>query len=837
MGCTMFLISMFGLVACTSNVDEEKSEPQFDDSGSVFENDPPVFTSAYEFTVPENQIQIGTVTATDSNGDTVSFSIAGDNLLIEDETGILTFDIPPDYETKNVFSAVVTVSDGTDTTTQDIVVNITNENEYPPVFVSVGSFIVDTSDRAVGTLLATDDDADSIRYSLEGVDANVLYVDEFTGDLQLVAPADYRQKEMYVATAVAFDGVHQVEQVIDITVNPLSEGQVYLSVGGETGSVDSGLPVPLVESYSFNQSSSVDDSNGNPFQASALHSITAEEVSWSREGDYVLDFYADGRNFGSAQDYSRRVELATSPTAIGFSPGEERFYSMSFLAPKSVWDQPTLYSTVIAQWKQYGGGNPNAEIRLSNMGDYKLTARSVRHWDSEDDEGDFIGTVIPDVWNDLKMYVKHSEYSDGTIQIWLNGESIFEYHGSTLYKDEDGYIKFGMYTEIRDERTLYFDAIRISNFTNETLDEWASDQSHIPIVAITNPADGLNPEAGTELLFSAEAVDIQGENFGTVGGIAQVEFYDGSDFLGVDTTRPYEIAWNPSEGQHVLTVDAVDTDGNTVTSTSQTIFVGAFPPTVTLTSPNALDNYATGDTIAFGADATDQDGQIVRVEFFVNEQSIGVDEQAPYEMDWIATESGAFTLKAVAVDSDSKSTESELVTITVDAVIETSETTALEDASLRESASSSTSNWSNVEVYGKQGGQIIGIFKFDLTEYISAPEVRDAVLKLYTHSVDSTPTSITVFRSLDDSWTEDTVTWSNGPTKGSPLTSVSVSNVDQYYEFDVTEYVADKVLAGDSTVTFWLEDEALIQQPVEFESHTRDHPPLLEVTTSSIAAQ
>ena len=196
MGCTMFLISMFGLVACTSDVDEKRSEQQFDDSGSFFENDPPVFTSDYEFTVPENQVQIGTVTATDSNGDTVSFSIVGDNLSIDDETGILTFDTPPDYETKNVFSALVTASDGNDAITQDIIVNVTDENEYPPVFESVGSFTVDTSDRTVGTLIATDDDADSIRYSLEGVDANVLYVDEFTGDLQLVAPADHRQRDV-----------------------------------------------------------------------------------------------------------------------------------------------------------------------------------------------------------------------------------------------------------------------------------------------------------------------------------------------------------------------------------------------------------------------------------------------------------------------------------------------------------------------------------------------------------------------------------------------------------------------------------------------------------------
>ena len=44
--------------------------------------------------------------------------------------------------------------------------------------------------------------------------------------------------------------------------------------------------------------------------------------------------------------------------------------------------------------------------------------------------------------------------------------------------DKDGYVKFGMYTEMRDERTLLFDAIKISNGLNDkSLDEWAKDQN------------------------------------------------------------------------------------------------------------------------------------------------------------------------------------------------------------------------------------------------------------------------------------------------------------------------------------------------------------------------
>ncbi|MEK9632678.1 MAG: choice-of-anchor Q domain-containing protein, partial [Opitutae bacterium] len=84
---------------------------------------PPLFTSSSSFSVQENQTNIGTVTATDANGDALSFSIGGGTdqakFSIHSATGALGFTSPPDFENptdsdlNNVYQVTVTVSDGT----------------------------------------------------------------------------------------------------------------------------------------------------------------------------------------------------------------------------------------------------------------------------------------------------------------------------------------------------------------------------------------------------------------------------------------------------------------------------------------------------------------------------------------------------------------------------------------------------------------------------------------------------------------------------------------------------------------------------------------------------
>ena len=53
-------------------------------------------------------------------------------------------------------------------------------------------------------------------------------------------------------------------------------------------------------------------------------------------------------------------------------------------------------------------------------------------------------------------------------------------------------------------------------------------------------------------------------------------------------------------------------------------------PDVSVTAPAHGTNYTTPPVITITADASDSDGSVTQVEFFVNNISIGTDYQAPY---------------------------------------------------------------------------------------------------------------------------------------------------------------------------------------------------------------
>ena len=83
------------------------------------------------------------MTATDADGDTLTYSISGSDIAIDSSSGVLTFAAAPDYETKSSYAATVTVTDGTTAVTQDITVSINNLNDNTPAFTSSASFTAD----------------------------------------------------------------------------------------------------------------------------------------------------------------------------------------------------------------------------------------------------------------------------------------------------------------------------------------------------------------------------------------------------------------------------------------------------------------------------------------------------------------------------------------------------------------------------------------------------------------------------------------------------------------------------------------------------------------------
>ena len=88
-------------------------------------------------------------------------------------------------------------------------------------------------------------------------------------------------------------------------------------------------------------------------------------------------------------------------------------------------------------------------------------------------------------------------------------------------------------------------------------------------------------------------------------------------------------------------------------------------PTVTLTAPAAGTAIKQGGSLALKAAAADADGGVAKVLFFSGATSLGVDEAAPYEMEWTPSVEGEHLLTAVAVDNRGAETISEVVSLTV----------------------------------------------------------------------------------------------------------------------------------------------------------------------------
>ena len=104
-------------------------------------NTAPTITSGGAFSVPENSTPVTTVTATDAEGNALTYSISGgsdaDKFWIDSSTGILTFVSAPNFESPidvgadNVYNLTIQVADGVLATTKEIAVTVTNVSDSP----------------------------------------------------------------------------------------------------------------------------------------------------------------------------------------------------------------------------------------------------------------------------------------------------------------------------------------------------------------------------------------------------------------------------------------------------------------------------------------------------------------------------------------------------------------------------------------------------------------------------------------------------------------------------------------------------------------------------------
>ena len=178
----------------------------------------PEFSSSSTFSISENQTAIGQVSATDVEGDSLSFTVSGSELSIT-SAGILSFTTAPDYETKSNYTATVTATDGVNSTSQDLTIAITNLNDIAPVFSSGSTFSAAENQNSIGTVSATDEEGDDIVFTVSGSELSI----NSAGVLTFISAPDFESKSSYAASVVASDGVNATSVMLTINITNLND--------------------------------------------------------------------------------------------------------------------------------------------------------------------------------------------------------------------------------------------------------------------------------------------------------------------------------------------------------------------------------------------------------------------------------------------------------------------------------------------------------------------------------------------------------------------------------------------------------------------------------------
>ena len=188
-----------------------------------------------------------------------------------------------------------------------------------------------------------------------------------------------------------------------------------------------------------------------------------------------------------------------------------------------------------------------------------------------------------------------------------------------------------------------------------------------PTVSLTTPVSGATFTAPASVAIVATAADSDGT-------VTKVDFYAGATLVGSDSSSPFSFTWNgAAAGSYAVTAVATDNSGATTTSAAVAISIASnVAPTVSMTSPATGASFVSPASVTFTATATDGDGAVQKVEFYVGATLVATDTTSPYSTTWSGA-AGSYSVSAAATDNQGAVTMSAWrdFTVTATAVVGT----------------------------------------------------------------------------------------------------------------------------------------------------------------------
>ncbi len=336
----------------------------------------------------EENISIGTalvsVTSIDPESQTVSYSLSGDgseNFVIDNQ-GNITSSIAFDYETTTSYTFNVIASDGTNSTTSELVISVSDVNEAPSLSSTLAatSFAENTSTgTTIATSSASDPESETITYTLSGTGSDNFSVDS-SGNVTLSSALDYETTTSYTLTLTASDGTNSSSDTINVTVTDVIELSIALASStvsiAETASSGSNITTTTTTTDgSGTVTYSLSGTDSDKFAVSSNGTITtAASLDYETTTSYSLTLTAsDGTNTVTESltinltdvDLSLSASLASSAQNEGISTGTTIATASSSNAEGTV-----TYSLTDADNK-FSINSSTGAVTLANALDYE----------------------------------------------------------------------------------------------------------------------------------------------------------------------------------------------------------------------------------------------------------------------------------------------------------------------------------------------------------------------------------------------------------------------------------------------------------------------------------
>lgn len=191
----------------------------------------------------------------------------------------------------------------------------------------------------------------------------------------------------------------------------------------------------------------------------------------------------------------------------------------------------------------------------------------------------------------------------------------------------------------------------------------------VPAIQITAPTQNQSFSKGQDVVIKTSATDPENK-------IWKVEFYSGTNLIGVSTSSPYEYTVsNVPLGSYAIKAKVFDQQG--LSSESSTVNVKVIglsesqsvvknnAPMIEITSPSQGQTLIAGQEVVIKTSVWDLEDKIAGVEFYVGGTLLGSVTSAPYEFSVPKAPSGSYTLKAKIYDQGGLTAESSEIDVTV----------------------------------------------------------------------------------------------------------------------------------------------------------------------------